>query len=103
MDLIHIITTFTAIHVKRLILELPFEEQGEVRIFRVKDMTQDDLMWHRDREDRIIYAIKPTDWKFQYDNLPPQEITSEQLFIPKNTYHRVILGTQDLHIRVIKL
>lgn len=84
-------------------MDFPFEEQGEIRIFRIKDMTEDDLVWHRDREDRIVYAIKPTDWKIQFDNDIPREITSQQLFIPKNTYHRVILGTEDLYIRVIKL
>jgi hypothetical protein len=38
----------------------------------------------------------------QMDNELPQSLT-ETIFIPKNTYHRVIKGTGDLVVRVKKL
>ena len=42
---------------------LPFTEEGEVRIF-TQDISEEELVWHRDREDRIIEPLHDTDWKF---------------------------------------
>tara|TARA_R110000796_G_scaffold179387_2_gene295923 strand:- start:1018 stop:1269 length:252 start_codon:yes stop_codon:yes gene_type:complete len=79
----------------------PYIEQGEVRTF-TQDVGEEELVWHRDREDRVIDAHHTTDWMFQFDNQLPGKIT-RSLFIPKNTYHRLIKGTGDLIIRVKKL
>lgn len=79
----------------------PYTQKGEIRTFD-KNTSEDELVWHRDREDRIIYPLATTDWKFQFDNETPVNIT-KLLFIPKDTYHRVIKGTGDLIIRVQKL
>jgi hypothetical protein len=57
-------------------------------------------MWHRDREDRIIESIGDTDWKIQIDNELPKVI--DKAFIPMGVYHRVIKGTGDLKIKLIK-
>ncbi len=77
----------------------PYIEEGEIREFN-DDVTQDDLVWHRDREDRIIEPLHKTDWKFQYDNELPIELN--RLFIPKGTYHRLIKGSSSLKLKVIK-
>ena len=58
-------------------------------------------MWHRDREDRIIESIGETDWMIQIDNELPKKI-EEKVFIPMGVYHRVIKGTGDLKIKLIK-
>ena len=79
----------------------PYENQGNIRTFS-KDVDPMELVWHRDREDRIIDPHHTTDWMFQFDNQLPGKIT-RLLFIPKNTYHRLIKGTGDLTIRVDKL
>lgn len=79
----------------------PYIEEGEVRIF-TQDVPEEELVWHRDREDRVIDPIEPTNWMIQYDNELPKKIT-RLLFIPKNIYHRVIKGTGDLKIRVKKI
>lgn len=79
----------------------PYIEEGEIRTFS-QDLTENDLVWHRDQEDRIVDPMHPTDWLFQFDNELPRKIT-RQLFIPKNTYHRLIKGTGDLKIKVKKL
>lgn len=81
-------------------MEFPFEEQDNIRIFD-QDVDEMELVWHRDREDRIVVALEPTDWMFQSDNNLPQKL--EKIFIPKGTYHRVIKGSGDLKVRVIKL
>tara|TARA_R110000822_G_scaffold298184_1_gene420888 strand:+ start:272 stop:523 length:252 start_codon:yes stop_codon:yes gene_type:complete len=80
---------------------LPYTEKGEIRTF-TQDISEEELVWHRDREDRIIDPLSLTDWKFQFDNETPVRIT-RLLFIPKNTYHRLIKGTGDLTIKVEKL
>ncbi len=70
------------------------------RLFEESCM-QDDLLWHRDPEDRRVLAIEKTDWLIQLDNELPISLNS-QVFIPKETYHRLIKGNGDLNIIVKK-
>ncbi len=71
----------------------------------VREFSQDtdsgEFMWHRDREDRIVESIGETDWMVQLDNELPKKIEGE-VFIPIGVYHRLIKGTGDLKIKVIK-
>jgi hypothetical protein len=62
-----------------------------------------ELVWHRDKEDRYVQAIGKTDWKFQLDNKPPQVLSENKLFIPKETYHRLIKGSGKLKVKIYKL
>ena len=78
----------------------PYIENENIRIFS-KDTTEDELVWHRDYEDRIIEPLSETDWKFQYDNNNPESL--KRLFIRKGVYHRLIKGTGELKLKVIKL
>lgn len=78
----------------------PFSEQNNIRIFD-QEVNEDELVWHRDREDRIVEAVNDTDWQFQFDNQLPQKI--DKIFIPKDTYHRIIKGKGNLKIKVTKL
>jgi len=70
------------------------------RLFE-ESCTQDDLLWHRDPEDRRLLAIEKTDWLIQLDNELPVSLNTE-VFIPKETYHRLIKGNGDLKIIVKK-
>ena len=56
-----------------------------------------------DKEDRIVQALHNTDWQFQLDNEFPQRLSENKLFIPKETYHRLIKGTGDLKVKIFKL
>ena len=62
-----------------------------------------ELVWHRDKEDRYIQATTDTDWSFQLDNEIPKVLGKTKLFIPKETYHRLIKGTGDVTIKVWKI
>lgn len=62
-----------------------------------------ELVWHRDKEDRVVQAMHDTDWKFQLDNEVPKRLSKNKLFIPKETYHRLIKGTGDLTVKIFKL
>jgi hypothetical protein len=85
---------------------LPFQENKIsdntfIRVFS-KITDSGEFMWHRDREDRIIESIETTDWKIQLDNELPKVIEGE-VFIPMGVYHRLIKGTNDLKIKLVKL
>ena len=60
-----------------------------------------EFVWHRDKEDRLVEALHDTDWKFQLDNEIPKKIDS--VFIPKETYHRLIKGTGNLTVKIKEL
>lgn len=81
--------------------ENKIEENVFIRTF-YNDVESGDLVWHRDREDRIIESIEETNWKIQLDNELPKEINSPT-FIPMGVYHRLIKGDGDLKIKLIKI
>ena len=70
----------------------------------IREFSQDtpsfELVWHRDKEDRIVQAAHDSDWQFQLDNEVPQRLSKNKLFIPKETYHRLIKGTGDLIVKI---
>jgi hypothetical protein len=84
---------------------LPFQESQEsenayIRIFS-RDIDEFELKWHWDEEDRVIESLEKTDWEFQFDNELPISFDRE-IFIPKGIIHRIIKGSGDLKLRVIK-
>ena len=60
-----------------------------------------ELMWHRDSTDRVLEILGETDWKIQFDDSLPI-LLENNIFIPKYTWHRVIKGTGDLKIKIMK-
>lgn len=87
-------------------MNLPFKEKllAENIFLRTFDQNTDPIeyVWHRDQEDRIIESLDQTDWMIQIDNQLPKKISGE-IFIPKGVYHRVIKGSGELKIKLIKL
>ena len=71
-----------------------------VRTFS-QNIDEDELVWHRDKKDREVTVLKETDWQFQFDNELPQ-VLKDVIFIPKNTYHRLIKGTGELNIQILE-
>jgi len=61
-----------------------------------------ELMWHRDREDRIVEIIEGIDWKIQLEDQLPITLTNSPIFIPKYEWHRVIKGTGNLKLKIHK-
>ena len=58
--------------------------------------------WHSDEEDRKIIALGENDWRFQYDNKLPIQITTERkIDIPAGVIHRIIKGTTPLSLKII--
>lgn len=84
----------------------PFTEEvidnAYIRTFSV-DLETEELKWHWDDKDRIVEVIGTTDWKFQFDNELPIDMNGTKLFVEKKRWHRVIKGSQDLVVKIIKL
>ncbi len=82
----------------------PYSERRKdnliVRTFS-QDIDEEELVWHRDRQDREVTVLEETDWQFQFDNELPQ-VLKNTIFIPKNTYHRLIKGTGELNVHIIE-
>ncbi len=68
-----------------------------------RDTDSTELIWHRDKEDRIVKPINESGWMLQMDNkLPIILEANKEYVIPKNTFHRVIKGDDDLIVDVKK-
>ena len=88
-------------------MSYPFKEisignNQYIREFVANEKRDDIEEWHRDREDRIVEVIENTDWLFQMDNELPI-LLKEKLYIPKESYHRVIMGKGKLIVKITKL
>jgi uncharacterized phage-like protein YoqJ len=60
-----------------------------------------ELVWHRDKQNRLVEVLNDTDWLFQYDNEIPMKLKKgDKFFINKNEYHRVIKGNSNLKIKI---
>jgi hypothetical protein len=58
-------------------------------------------VWHRDREDRTVKSINNTDWKIQLDGELPTSL-NETVNIKREVWHRLIKGTGQLQLKIIK-
>jgi len=81
----------------------PYKEQI-VDDYILREFSQDtpsfEFVWHRDKKDRWVEPTHETDWLFQLDNDIPRKLQKNKLFIPKETYHRLIKGTGDLVVKI---
>jgi hypothetical protein len=74
----------------------PYKNKGNTRTFS-KNTNKLELVWHKDKEDRNIEILEGKDWKMQFDNELPFELTEgDRIFITKHRIHRIHKGTTDL-------
>ena len=67
-------------------------------------MKTDELVWHRDNEDRKITVIEGEGWQFQFNGSLPMELRKDRMFeIPRDMYHRLIKGKTKLVLRIEKI
>jgi quercetin dioxygenase-like cupin family protein len=67
------------------------------------DINPLELVWHRDKRDRIVEVLEGEGWEFQMDNELPQVLKKGDVMeIPKETYHRVKKGNTKLVIKIIE-
>ena len=62
-----------------------------------------ELVWHRDKEDRIVTVLEGSGWMLQIENKLPVLLETNTIYhIPKNMYHRVIKGSNKLVVEIKK-
>lgn len=72
-----------------------------IRCF-TQGISQEELEWHQDQEDRLIYHwCGSKDWMFQFDDCLPVPIDAP-IFIERYDWHRLIKGTGDLYLKILK-
>jgi len=84
--------------------DVPYEEtitEGKkVRVFS-ESVDNEELKWHRDRENRLVEIIEGSDWELQFDNeLPFKLKKGMSVIIPEGVYHRVIKGNGNLKVSI---
>lgn len=85
----------------------PFEEtvvgESRIRTFN-KDVLTEELVWHRDKEDRLVEIIEGNGWELQLDDkLPVKMNNGDRFIIPEGVYHRVKRGIDKLVIKITRL
>lgn len=61
----------------------------------------DEMVWHRDKNDREVEVISGHGWMFQYDNQMPKLIKGgDVLLIKAMEFHRLIKGKTELILRI---
>ena len=88
-------------------MDFPFtEQQLDTKLFLREfsaDVDEMKLIWHEDRENRIVSVVEGNGWKFQFDEELPIEMEDGiDITIPKGVIHRVIKGKGPLKIKVFK-
>ena len=88
-------------------MNFPFKEEqidqfNFIRTFSA-DVDEMDLIWHADKENRIITVLEGNGWKFQFDEELPIEMTEGlSISILKGRLHRIIKGKGPLKINLQK-
>ena len=79
----------------------PYHDIDDIRFFS-SDINELDLVWHRDRENRVVEVLSGDGWEFQYENDLPFILKAEEVFhIPRMQYHRIFKkGNTDLILRI---
>ena len=85
-------------------MKYPFKESrvGNKIVRRFSEgVDSEELTWHRDREDRIVFVKEGSEWLLQMENeLPIKLVVGSSYKIPKNTYHRIMKGAGELVVEI---
>ena len=83
-------------------IEKKISEKLFLREFK-HDVISSELVWHQDREDRVVEVISGDDWYIQLDNQLPVLLEKNKRYkISKMTFHRLIKGKENLIIKLWK-
>lgn len=65
------------------------------------DLDERELVWHRDRANRLIKVKNGIGWQLQMDNELPQELLPHHMYyIEAKRHHRLIKGSGNLVIEI---
>ena len=86
-------------------MKYPFKEETinenvKLRLFE-STVSQSELIWHRDRNDRLVEVVSGAGWKIQFDNeFPVDLLEGDIISINANEYHRLFKGKTDLKLKI---
>ena len=70
------------------------------RVFK-QNIEDKQLIWHKDRKDRVVKVIYGTGWKLQYDNELPTDLElGKNYYINKEQFHRLHKGNSELKLEI---
>ena len=70
------------------------------RVFK-ENIEDKQLIWHKDRKDRVVKVVYGTGWKLQYDNQLPTELEpGRNYYIKKEEFHRLHKGNSELKLEI---
>ena len=70
------------------------------RVFK-DDVEKEQLIWHKDKKDRVVKVIYGTGWKLQFDNDLPFELeVGQNYYIKKEQFHRLHKGISELKLEI---
>lgn len=85
-------------------MDYPFEQiEKEGKLVRTfsPDVDSEELKWHQDLKDRKVTVLESGGWSFQMDDkLPNKLLNTEEIWIPKFVWHRVIKGESNLVVEI---
>ena len=65
------------------------------------NVESDELVWHRDRNNRVVEVLSGTNWGLQMEDELPMELkVGDVLEIKAETYHRVFKGIDTLKLKI---
>jgi hypothetical protein len=71
-----------------------------VRTFE-ENVETDDLIWHRDKKNRVITVLEGNNWQLQMENeLPFTLMVNKSYYIQREVYHRIIRGEGQLKLSI---
>ena len=81
----------------------PYEEDGNLRTF-YSTVSSDEMVWHRDKEERKVTVIAGEVWRFQFNESLPIELREgKEVMIPREMYHRLLKGKTKLVLKIEKI
>lgn len=71
-----------------------------IRTF-LRDVDEQELVWHRDDSNRTVHVLRGSGWKLQKDDELPLDLeTGKDYYILRDEYHRLLKGEEDLVLRI---
>jgi quercetin dioxygenase-like cupin family protein len=65
------------------------------------NLSDAELVWHRDRNKRKILVVSGAGWRFQHDNQLPKKLEPGDVFVVEQSqFHRLIKGHTDLILEI---
>ena len=85
----------------------PYEEYNKddyrIRFFD-RCCNNSELIWHKDKKNRTVEVVNGGGWEMQFDNQLPFKLTTGMIVeVPKETFHRVLKGSDNLVVKIIEI